>query len=51
MKKIIIEGTDKYIEYLDKSLESDYPEIKDKKKVKKINENLLKGDDFEIDLI
>jgi peptide chain release factor 3 len=30
--------------------EQDYPEIKEKKKIKKINENLLKGDDFEIEL-
>ena len=48
MKELIIRGTDKYIDYLDKILDNEYKEIKDRKKVKKINENILKGDNIDL---
>lgn len=48
MKELIIKGTDKYIEYLEKHLHQEHRETKGKTKIKKINENILKSDDLDI---
>ena len=51
MKALIIRGTDKYIDYLNKHLGEEHPETRKLKTVKKINENILKTSDDELNEI
>lgn len=50
MKELIIKGTDKYIEYLNKHILEEHPETKNKKIIKKLklNEDLLRDDDLDL---
>jgi len=47
MKELKIKGTDSYIDTLDKCLEKDYPEIRNMKRVRRINENLLRDNSLD----
>ena len=47
MKELRILGTDSYIDYLNRSLEQEYPETKKYKRVYKIRENLLRVNTFD----